>query len=76
MAKKKGGFKHEQPQPGADQPVTSYRAMGGALTLEEVRLSTSSVIRLTSPVGYMRQGKFQAQKLYKGPMGVVASLAA
>jgi len=39
MAKKRGGpKKHEEPKAGADQPVTSYRAMGGALTLEEVSL--------------------------------------
>lgn len=35
MAKKKGAPKHAEAQAGADQPVTSYRAMGGALTLEE-----------------------------------------
>ncbi|CAK0785152.1 hypothetical protein CVIRNUC_008358 [Coccomyxa viridis] len=36
MAKKKGAPKHAEAQAGADQPVTSYRAMGGALTLEEI----------------------------------------
>ena len=51
MAKKRGGpKKHEEPQAGADQPVTSYRAMGGALTLEEVSLYVYLRISFMQPI--------------------------
>ena len=59
MAKKKGGPKHEQPQPGADQPVTAYRAMGGALTLEEV---CCSPVRMSTLCSLLRMAELQESR--------------
>ena len=71
MAKKKGAPKHAEAQAGADQPVTSYRAMGGALTLEEASPPcTDNLFKKTS----CKHGLWPVCVCQQGPIPCPAAL--